>query len=277
MSEARVGTAAGGLGSVLNHLRRPHTQQHDGDTHTLLDLGITLMLDPPREVTTDLSQRVPQLRWPTREELVRAFNQRTGLRRSKAVVEDRWIRMADYHRDLIAWVRERMRRCTGRQMAVVASAPATSGSPDAASFDLARSCIERTLAEEAFPLWAMLMTLSAADPVADESLAQSWAEDVRRWTELAQLHFEAAGRLPAPGTTTADLAEMVLAMAHGMALRYLAAPARFGHSPTRAGEMFAQASLSMLDALLLPQSPESDGLTMSLPAPRTPPPDLVAV
>ena len=246
MSESRVG-------SVLRHLRRPHTQTDDLDTHALLDLGVDLMLVPQTEVTTDLTQRVPQLRWPTREELVRAYNHRTGLRRSKAIVEDRWIRMADYHRDLVAWVVQRVESSTTQaQMEHVAQARGDQpvSVPDA--YRIAAAAVERMLNEEAFPLWAMFTSLAAADPALNALLRQARSDDRERWAKLADDHYAAAGREPLPGIGSGDIAEAVNAMSYGLALRYLTDPEVFGHDPLRAGTLFAQASLALIDALLTP-------------------------
>ncbi|NED93738.1 hypothetical protein G1H11_00225 [Phytoactinopolyspora alkaliphila] len=257
MSDARVG-------SVLQHLRRPHTQRDDQETHMLLNLGVGLMLAPTSDVTTDLTQRVPQLRWPTRDELVRAYNHRTGLRRSKAIVEDRWVRMADYHRDLTAWVVARMRTSTHRQMHAVAGAaetpePITTDN----SYDLSRRALERLLTNEVFPLWAMLVSLAASDPALGPIIRQARTEETLRWAELANVHFETAGRSPLPGLTTIDIAESVNALSFGLALRYRTDPARFGHEPSRAAELFAQTCLAMVDALLTPAT--SAGETASEP------------
>ncbi len=249
MSDVRVG-------AVLEHLRRPHTQADDPDTHTLLDLGVSLMLDPPCEVTTDLTQRVPQLRWPTREELVRAYNKGTGLRRSKAIVEDRWVRMADFHRDLIAWVIQRVERTTHAQMRDVADATPLKASGAVDSHRLSAETLERLLAEPAFPLWAMFMSLAATDEAVNRMINQARTADMRRWAALAGDHFEAAGREPLPGLDCLDIAEVVTAMSYGIALRYLTDPSRFGHQPGRASALFAQANLAVVDALLTPAEHE---------------------
>ncbi|SDS71246.1 hypothetical protein SAMN04515669_1734 [Jiangella sp. DSM 45060] len=256
MSETRVG-------SVLRHLRRAHTQADDPDTHALLDIGVSLMLEPHTEVTTDLTQRVPQLRWPTREELVRAYNQHSGLRRSKAIVEDRWIRMADYHRDLIAWVVQRVESSTiHAQMDQVASARGSEpvSTPDA--YRIAAGAIHRMLNEEAFPLWAMLTSLAATDPAVNAMMRQARSDDRERWAKLADEHYAAAGREPLPGIGSADIAEAVNAMSYGLALRYLTDPDAFGNDPLRAGTLFAQASLALIDALLTPPTPRDALPTM---------------
>ncbi|WP_116948356.1 TetR family transcriptional regulator C-terminal domain-containing protein [Jiangella endophytica] len=256
MSETRVG-------SVLSHLRRPHTQADDPDTHALLDLGVGLMLEPQTEVTTDLTQRVPQLRWPTREELVRAYNHRTGLRRSKAIVEDRWVRMADFHRDLVAWVVQRVESSTTQaQMDHVAEARGGMPVSTPEAYRIAAAAVHRMLGEEAFPLWAMFTSLAATDPALNAMMRQARSDDHERWAKLADDHYAAAGREPLPGIDSGDIAEAVNAMSYGLALRYLTDPDAFGNDPLRAGTLFAQASLALIDSLLTPPTPADAVPTM---------------
>src|SRR3954468_12629153 len=91
---------------ALMHLRRPHTQREHDDTRLLLEAGLELVTEGlgDRDGRVTATMRFP---WPTRAQVVERYNEKAGLRMSKAVFEDRWATGEDFSADLLAWAMHR--------------------------------------------------------------------------------------------------------------------------------------------------------------------------
>lgn len=227
-------------------------------TRLLLDLGMQLLLHPLSQPTS-AGDRAPVLRWPTRDDLVRALNEQTGMRKSKAVVEDRWILMADYHMDLMMWILEHIRGQRARPPSVLMTPVITNGSELIALVEAgAVTDLESLVTERAFPITTMLAFFAAREPQPLSTAYRRTFLDTReQWVTHQVRALQRLGLVSRPDLPAGDLVDIITALGNGIALEFLVCPDRFDNDIRKAARLYATGVLAVGFGALVPRIPSS--------------------
>jgi hypothetical protein len=231
---------------ALKHLRRPRTQRRQTETRQLLAAGLRLATEALSRQGSAVDGPV-DFRWPSRKQIIDQFNRDTGLRMSKAVLEDRWATMADYYADLFIWSLHQT-QWSDHQRVAVAAAPAlvNAESFSAVARQVATDDLAVLLAGPSFRMKLLVCaTFSATSPfhpvIADfYQAANDW------WSIVYQRILDSAGLRLRPGIELASFAMLMTGLEEGLALRLLAHPPSFPQGLHEAAELLAVGALAML-------------------------------
>lgn len=239
---------------ALRHLARPE-QARQPETHQLLRAGMERVLAPMQLRTSDPGVAVPDLRWPTRDEVVARFNQTTGQAKSKRVFDYRWETLADYHADLIAWA---LHPAQWEQHDVVAADLAGTGpGPTPAELvaelrALAARDVRATLSEDSFLLQLVLLAVAPAHPVVREELGRTYGRVDDRWEGPFAALLATRGLRVRAGATVSTMMTVLTAVEEGLVMRYLGDPGEFDHSVERLSEVCADGILAAFASFVEP-------------------------
>ncbi len=187
-----------------------------------------------------------KLPWPTRAEVVKRYNRRTGLRRSKAVFEDRWVTGDAFNADLLAWAVHEGQWKDHRRVA----AAADSGLTDTTSFSavaqqIALADVKVLLADTTLRVKLMICAMHRVDPRMRPALAYFYAQANTWWSVVYQRILAASGLSLRPDVDLETFAMLMTAMEEGLVVRFLAHPESFGDRVDKVAEVLTIGSLAL--------------------------------
>ncbi|WP_123666220.1 hypothetical protein [Actinocorallia herbida] len=232
--------------SALRHLQ-PRPSLPDDKTRLLLEAGLEAVTaafqDRPQ------SQEMPlAVVWPSQDSVMERYRERVGDRRvTRAVMEYRWKCMPDFYADLFAWALHPSHYAVEQQLSQEAPG-VVEAVPDFgdAAFRIARADLDTVFGT---PILRIKLLICVSHPVPkafDESLARFYEAATTWWSGAYASVIAAMGLELRPEIPLRTFATLMTAIEEGLALRYLARPAEFGHDLDALADTLAKGALALL-------------------------------
>jgi hypothetical protein len=231
---------------ALMHLRRPHTQRDHEDTQRLLVAGLELITEGMGDGDAGGTWSMT-FRWPTRAQVVRRYNEKTGLRMSKAVFEDRWRTGEDFSADLLGWAMHKGQWAAHREIAATAAAMMTDTETFAAvARHIALADVKVLLGATTFRIKLLTCSMRRVDPGIRQALAEFYIAANRWWGEVYEQILGSSGLVLRPDVELRTFAMLMTALEEGLVIRFLAHPESFGHRVEEVAEALTTGALALL-------------------------------